>query len=99
MLGEFIFALQNVTVIIILKQDDFLPRTATPLEDIFKSLFWYGSGQITLYGVESFYVVCFPFLLLSPDTICKVDIAANMETRALFLHKSNNRKFASVRKE
>ncbi|KAK8576607.1 hypothetical protein V6N13_032526 [Hibiscus sabdariffa] len=23
-------------------QDDFLPRTATPLEDIFKSLFWYG---------------------------------------------------------
>lgn len=24
----------------ILKQDDFLPRTATPLEDIFKSLFW-----------------------------------------------------------
>lgn len=21
-------------------QDDFLPRTATPLEDIFKSLFW-----------------------------------------------------------
>jgi hypothetical protein len=24
-----------------LVQDDFLPRTATPLEDIFKSLFWY----------------------------------------------------------
>jgi len=24
-----------------LDQDDFLPRTATPLEDIFKSLFWY----------------------------------------------------------
>ncbi|KAK6121707.1 hypothetical protein DH2020_044575 [Rehmannia glutinosa] len=24
----------------LLKQDDFLPRTATPLEDIFKSLFW-----------------------------------------------------------
>ncbi|KAG8483036.1 hypothetical protein CXB51_021968 [Gossypium anomalum] len=23
-------------------QDDFLPRTATPLEDIFKSVFWYG---------------------------------------------------------
>lgn len=25
----------------IVLQDDFLPRTSTPLEDMFKSLFWY----------------------------------------------------------
>ncbi|CAN1751744.1 hypothetical protein LINPERHAP1_LOCUS4431 [Linum perenne] len=29
-------------------QDDFLPRTATPLEDIFTSLFWYGFACILL---------------------------------------------------
>lgn len=32
-------------VIIPLNQDDFLPRTATPLEDIFKSLFWYSHAS------------------------------------------------------
>lgn len=31
----------ELILIITLNQDDFLPRTATPLEDIFKSLFWY----------------------------------------------------------
>ncbi|PRQ37526.1 hypothetical protein RchiOBHm_Chr4g0403531 [Rosa chinensis] len=31
----------HLIVIIMLNQDDFLPRKATPLEDIFKSFFWY----------------------------------------------------------
>lgn len=34
------FAILKLTALY-LDQDDFLPRTATPLEDIFKSLFWY----------------------------------------------------------
>lgn len=74
---EFILAFRKVTVIIILNQDDFLPRTATPLEDIFKSLFWYGSGLMALYGVNSFYV--------GDNAVCKVVIAPNMAIRALFL--------------
>ncbi|GFY81912.1 alpha/beta-Hydrolases superfamily protein [Actinidia rufa] len=34
------YAIAPARLISVLKQDDFLPRTATPLEDIFKSVFW-----------------------------------------------------------
>ena len=43
-LKAFTFIIRMLVLVLIivftLKQDDFLPRTATPLEDIFKSLFW-----------------------------------------------------------
>ena len=38
-------------------QDDFLPRTATPLEDIFKSLFWYSHHLILLLGIFKWLIV------------------------------------------
>ena len=39
----FFFSLSFLHCLVVLVQDDFLPRTATPLEDIFKSIFWYVS--------------------------------------------------------